>query len=125
MITEVAKEKKKGSLNGSTTAIQVNLLLDYVIHWLIGDRVSQGKEDRSSRRERGANPGDALMCCFDWSINEVAKEKKAGVLNESAESIKVMLLFDCALYWLIDDRGSYKKIMRAFNGSATANKVMH
>jgi hypothetical protein len=31
-------------------------------------------------------------------MTEVAKEKETGALNESAESIKVMLWFDFVLY---------------------------
>ncbi len=46
------------------------------------------------------------MCCFDWLIGKVAKEKKTGALNKSAESIKVITLLDFMLYWLIDHWGS-------------------
>ncbi len=40
---------------------------------------------------------------------EVAKEKKAGALNESAESIKVMLLLGFVLYWLMTEVAKKKK----------------
>ncbi len=56
-----AKEKKRGALNGSVTTIEVKLLLDYVMHWLIGDRCSHGKGDRRTQRDRWVNQGDVLV----------------------------------------------------------------
>ncbi len=55
-------------------------------------------------------------------MTEVAKEKETGALNESAESIKVKILLDFMLYWLIDNWGEVAKEekRRAFHGSATA-----
>ncbi len=50
-------------------------------------------------------------------MTEVAKEKETGALNESAESIKVMLWFDFVLYWLIDQGKEEGSVERGCDGN--------